>query len=165
MAGRFEKYMRESFLNVEDQTKRAIQSALLRGLSALIGATKQDSSRAAFHWSIIGSRGEGSAPGNRKYMTYHPGVRGKAPVGERGDAGANSSKVLAYREKSETRYLKGRLNRRKPDTVFSYYNPILEDETYAKNAHLIKARDEAIGVANEHFERLMRRRAAYKRKH
>lgn len=140
---------------------RSIRAALIKGLEAATRATYQDSSQAAAHWMLAGSK---SRPRGRKpygKLTYARGSTNKAPllpVGYRGDKGANSEAVVKFVSVRELDQVVSKLVAgRSPEFKFYLYNAVGDVNEYSTNAKIDAAGQEGVRVVIEEAERQIQR--------
>ena len=140
--------------NLHELNNQAMRRALMRGYRMLIDATKMDSGQAAYHWQIV----TGDTRRTLGPITYTP-MKGKDPVGVRGDRGKNRDSITSQKVAQTESFIKRRVSGKTPDTLFAFYNPILESnlKRYAENAELKKALREAADIVIEYYMRLMKR--------
>lgn len=152
--GRFQMQAAQFSANLVELNNQAMRRALLRGFRALLDSTKMDSGQAAYHWQIVtGDTAQTIGP-----ITYTP-MKGQSPVGKRGDMGKNRKTLTRRRVVATESFIKIKVSGKKPDTVFSFYNPILMENLgkYAENAKLQEALKDASEIVIEYYERLMKR--------
>ena len=154
--GRFTDYTNMFAANLSELNNQAIQRAISQGFRALMDSTKMDSGQAAFYWQIV-TEGSGvgrTASGPLEFKER----RGVAPVGKRGDKGANRKQLTQLRRGEINSFIKKRVSGRSPDTKFYFKNPIFDsDMDYVENAELRQALKDAADVTMEYYERLMNR--------
>lgn len=139
---------------------RSIRAALIKGLEAATRATYQDSSQAAAHWMLAGSK---SRPVARKLgkLTYLRGSPNKAPiapVGYRGDRGAHAEATVKFVSVRELKAVVEKLVAgRSPEFRFYLYNAVGDVERYSANAHIDAAGEEGVRVIIAEAERQIQR--------
>lgn len=109
----------------------ALESAVRAAFQELVEATHQDSGNAAFHWTIVGFRNSDQPDQSRVPFSVK---YGQAPVGERGDEGANANAVVAATLQDGFEIIHDMIWRQ-GRVAFTVYNDIDDDE-YASRANI-----------------------------
>jgi hypothetical protein len=123
-----EEYLRQVSRRLNLVGKDILSAALKEALTTAVNSTKQDSGNAAWHWSI----GTLASPG--RGMRKDPEVLyGMAPIGYRGDKGANSVEVTADTLKEGFAFIDHNVYRLR-HVALTLFNPIDPDGAYGQRA-------------------------------
>lgn len=136
---------------------RALRASLLDGLATAVEMTKHDSSNAAAHWMLAGSRSRPSARrlGRLKDLRGTLGIRSTArapvfPVGYRDDGGIHKAETLRFvRERELKEVIDKLVSGRNPEFKFYFYNAAGDEAQYSYNANIQAAGEAAVQATIE----------------
>lgn len=158
--GKFTRYAEAFGGEVGLFFNRGIATTLRTGIQVAVMATKQDSSLAAYHWMVVPKGGQ-FRPGNRRISKFQY-VRGRPPVGEKGDKGKNREAVKKHVTNRELEKVIRRAVKAKVP-VYAFYNdtPQFTDDvdpddasasSYRSNAKIDQAMKQAYSEMNDKFK-------------